>query len=119
MLGVWVVSKCGKGKEIYIFSYFGMFSDYIRDFEVFFFCLLGVWVLRKCGKVKRNRLFFFWSLICLVLRNWKQPKTDRTEPIEIQSVRCRCQIWETENFGSVESHFKPTEPNRLYPLLVV
>ena len=45
--------------NIYIFSYFGMFSDYIRDFEVFFFCLLGVWVLRKCGKVKRNRLFFF------------------------------------------------------------
>ena len=45
--------------NIYIFSYFGMFSDYIRDFEVFFFCLLGVWVLRKCGKVKRNWLFFF------------------------------------------------------------
>ena len=115
--------------NIYIFSYFGMFSDYIRDFEVFFFCLLGVWVLRKCGKVKRNWLFFFWSLICLVLRNWKQPKTDRTEPIEVHSVRCRCsslsvrcrcQIWETENFGSVEkSHFKPTEPNRLHPLLVV
>ena len=59
MLGVWVVSKCGKGKEIYIFSYFGMFSDYLRDFEVFFFCLLGVWVLRKCGKVKRNWLFLF------------------------------------------------------------
>ena len=62
VLGVWVVSKCGKGKEIYIFSYFGMFSDYIRDFEVFFFCLLGVWVLRKCGKVKRNWLFFFFGL---------------------------------------------------------
>ena len=45
--------------NIYIFSYFGMFSDYIRDFEVFFFCLLGVWVLRKCGKVKRNWLFLF------------------------------------------------------------
>ena len=40
VLGVWVVSKCGKGKEIYIFSYFGMFSDYIRDFEVFFFVCL-------------------------------------------------------------------------------
>ena len=43
VLGVWVVSKCGKGKEIYIFSYFGMFSDYIRDFEVFFF--LFAWCL--------------------------------------------------------------------------
>ena len=43
-------------------------------------------MLRKCGKVKRNRLFFFWlSLISLVLRNWKQLKTDRIEPIEIQS----------------------------------
>ena len=58
VLGVWVVRKRGKAKEIYIFSYFGMFSDYIHDFD-FFFCLLGVWVLRKCGKVKRNRLFFF------------------------------------------------------------
>ena len=57
----------------------------IHDFE-FFFCLFGVWMLRKCGKVKRNRLFFFWlSLISLVLRNWKQLKTDRIEPIEIQS----------------------------------
>ena len=26
--------------NIYIFSYFGMFSDYIRDFEVFFFVCL-------------------------------------------------------------------------------
>ena len=48
----------GKQRK-YIFSYFGMFSNYIHDFE-FFFCLLGVWVLRKCGKVKRNRLFFFF-----------------------------------------------------------
>ena len=64
----------GKQRK-YIFSYFGMFSDYIHDFD-FFFGLLGVWVLRKCGKVKRNRLFFFFSLICLVLRNWKQPKID-------------------------------------------
>ena len=59
MFGVWVVRKCGKAKEIYIYiSYFGMFSNYIHDFEFFF--LLGVWVLRKCGKVKRNSLFFFF-----------------------------------------------------------
>ena len=61
MLGVWVMRKHGKAKEIYIFSYFDMFSDYIHDFDFFFFFLLGVWVLRKCGKVKRNRLFFFVS----------------------------------------------------------
>ena len=37
MLGVWVVIKHGKAKEIYIFSYFDMFSDYIHDFDFFFF----------------------------------------------------------------------------------
>ena len=70
MLGVWVVRKHGTAKgNIYIYSYFGMFSEYIHDFEFFFFfffCLvLGVWMLRKCGKVKGRR-FFFFSLICLV-----------------------------------------------------
>ena len=46
MLGVWVVRKRGKAKEIYIyiyiyiFSYFGMFSDYIHDFDFFFVCLV-------------------------------------------------------------------------------
>ena len=59
----------GKQREIYIFSYFGMFSEYIHDFEFFIFifigCLvLGVWVLRKCGKAKGSS--FFFSLICLV-----------------------------------------------------
>ena len=39
VLGVWVVRKCGKAKEIYIYSYFGMFFDYIHDF-FFFFCLV-------------------------------------------------------------------------------
>ena len=64
VLGVWVVRKCGKAKGniyIYIYSYFGMFFEYIHDFEffIFIFCLvLGVWVLRKCGKAKGNRFFF-------------------------------------------------------------
>ena len=53
----------GKQREIYIFSYFGMLSEYIHDFEFFIFifigCLvLGVWVLRKCGKVKGRRFVF-------------------------------------------------------------
>ena len=43
VLGVWVVRKCGKAKEIYIYYYFGMFFDYINDF-FFFFCLVfGCW----------------------------------------------------------------------------
>ena len=48
----------GKQREIYIFSYLGMISKYIHDFE--FFCLvLGVWLLIKCGKAKGNRLLLF------------------------------------------------------------
>ena len=59
----------GKQREIYISSYFGMFSEYIHDFEFFIFifigCLvLGVWVLRKCGKAKENRFFFLLILVC-------------------------------------------------------
>ena len=55
----------GKQREIYIFSYFGMLSEYIQDFEFFIFifigCLvLGVWVLRKCGKAKGSSFFFFF-----------------------------------------------------------
>ena len=39
----------GKQREIYIyiyiFSYFGMFSEYMHDFKFFFFFLLGAWCL--------------------------------------------------------------------------
>ena len=61
MLGVWVVSKSGKGKEIYIFYYFGMFADYIRDFEVFF---LFAWCLgaEKMWESKGKLAFFFFGL---------------------------------------------------------
>ena len=48
MLGVWVVRKHGIAKgNIYIYSYFGMFSKYIHDFEFFFFFffLVGAWCL--------------------------------------------------------------------------
>ena len=49
MLGVWVVRKHGKAKgNIFFFSYFGMFSEYIHDFKFFFFFfifLLGAWCL--------------------------------------------------------------------------
>ena len=49
-------------KYIYIFSYFGMFSDYIRDFEVFFF--LFAWCLgaEKMWESKEKLAFFFFGL---------------------------------------------------------
>ena len=81
----------GKQRK-YIFSYFGMFSDYIHDFD-FFFGLLGVWVLRKCGKVKRNRLLFFLFFSFFWVSDlFGSKKLEATEnrPIEIQSIRCRC-----------------------------
>ena len=114
------------------YIYFLILVCFLIIYVILRFFFLFAWCLgaEKMWESKEKlAFFFFWSLICLVLRNWKQPKTDRTEPIEVHSVRCRCsslsvrcrcQIWETENFGSVEkSHFKPTEPNRLHPLLVV
>ena len=77
MFGVWVVRKCGKAKEIYIFLILVCFFNYIHDFEFFFFFLLGVWVLRKCGKVKRNSLFFFFSFFVFDLFGSK--KLEATE----------------------------------------
>ena len=71
----------GKQKEIYIFSYFGMFSKYIHDFEcfnylyIYIYCLVvGVWVLRKCGKAKGQR-FFFSSLIYLASKKLEATKS--------------------------------------------
>ena len=48
--------------NIYIFSYFGMFSDYIRDFEVFFF--LFAWCLgaEKMWESKEKLAFFIFGL---------------------------------------------------------
>ena len=38
VLGVWVVRKHGTAKgNIYIYSYFVIFSEYIHDLKVFFF----------------------------------------------------------------------------------
>ena len=42
VLGVWVVRKHGTAKgNIYIYSYFGMFSEYIHDFDFFIFIFIG------------------------------------------------------------------------------
>ena len=63
LLGAWCLGgeKTWESRGKYIFSYFGMISEYIHDFEFFFFfCLvLGVWMMRKCGKPKGNWLFLF------------------------------------------------------------
>ena len=46
LLGAWCLGgeKTWESKGKCIFSYFGMFSEYIHDFEFFFF-LLGAWCL--------------------------------------------------------------------------
>ena len=54
----------GKQREIYIYiySYFGMFSEYIHDFEVFFFFFFGAWCLgvKKMWESKGTNVFFFF-----------------------------------------------------------
>ena len=60
----------GKQKEIYIFSYFGMFSKYIHDFEcfnylfIYIYILLGGWCLgvKKMWESKGMKVFFFFDL---------------------------------------------------------
>ena len=55
----------GKQKEIYIFSYFGMFSKYIHDFECFYYLfLLGGWCLgvKKMWESKGMKVFFLFDL---------------------------------------------------------
>ena len=52
----------GKQREIYIFSYFGMFSKYIHDFECFYYLfLLGGWCLgvKKMWESKGMKVLFF------------------------------------------------------------
>ena len=42
LLGAWCLGgeKTWESKGKYIFSYFGMISEYIHDFEFFFWCLV-------------------------------------------------------------------------------
>ena len=93
LLGAWCLGgeKTWESRGKYIFCYFGMISEYIHDFEFFFWCLVfGCW-----ENVEKQREIGFFSPLWSIwfLRNWKQPKAGRTKPIEIQLVRCRCQIW--------------------------
>ena len=44
---------------IYIYSYFGMFSNYIHDFEFFFFLIAWCLGVEKMWESKEKYAFFF------------------------------------------------------------
>ena len=54
LLGAWCLGgeKTWESKGKYIFSYFGMISEYIYDFEFFFFCCAWGLVVEKMWKSK-------------------------------------------------------------------
>ena len=62
MLGVWVVSKCGKGKEIYI--YFLILVCFLIIYVILRFFFLFAWCLgaEKMWESKEKLAFFFFGL---------------------------------------------------------
>ena len=97
VFGWW--ENVGKQREIYIFLFWYDLWIYTWFWVFFFWCLVfGCW--ENVEKQREIGFFFFFSPLWSVwfLRNWKKSKVGQTELIEIQLVRCRCQIWSNRKF---------------------